>query len=139
MKVREAAFVAFKTALLPQSISGSSDVNGVSIDKRALSYGNREAIVDIFAGAVGGTPDSFTVTVRVQDSANGSSWANVTDTDIADAAVVISAANGRAQIGIRLESTRQYVRIVALPAFVNGTSPSVLLAASLLLAAPERV
>lgn len=139
MKVREAAFVGFATAFAPQAVSGSSDVNGATIDKRALSYGNREAIADIFAGALVSNPSVISLTCRWQDSANGSAWTDITDTTIADAPIVISAANTRNQMGIRLESTRQYVRLVCLPAFTGGTSPALNLAASLLLAAPERV
>lgn len=67
-----------------------------------------------------GSPDSFTVTCKIQESADGStSWA---DCDTQDTAV-ISAAKGAAYV--RAHRTKRYVRCVMTPAFVNGTTPKI--------------
>jgi len=129
-------------ALRPQTISGSSDVNGITIDKRALDTQYQYAKFAFSAGAKGGSvsPTSLTLTFRAQHSdASGSGWADISDTQVAEAAVALADENTQGEIAINLRGTKRYVRLVALPAFTGGTSPNVLAQATLILAEPKAI
>lgn len=110
--------VAVGLSLEPQAISGSSAVNGSGVDTK--NY--RDAMAVIRTGATAGTPVSFTVDGKVQDSADNSSFADVTGLTFAQ----ITAANTTKLLRLNLMGDqRRYLRIVVTPAFTGGTSPSV--------------
>lgn len=110
--------VAVGLSLEPQAISGSSAVNGSGVDTK--NY--RDAMAVIRTGATAGTPVSFTVDGKVQDSADNSSFADVSGLTFAQ----ITAANTTKLLRINLMGDqRRYLRIVVTPAFTGGTSPSV--------------
>lgn len=109
-------------------------VNGAAVD--SLGYGNLMAVVEV--GATTGTPGSFSVAAKVQESADGSTgW-----TDITGAAITsITAADKSAQIGVYDISGKtrlRYYRVVVTPAFVGGTTPAVGISAHLMLGDAER-
>ena len=132
--------VSRSVALRPQQLTGSSDVNGVTIDKRALDTDYQFAKFVFQLGAKGGNvaPTSLIATFRAQHSdASGSGWADITDTEIAEASVALADENTQGEIGIHLRGTKRYVRLVGLPAFTGGTAPAVLAAAELILGEPR--
>lgn len=107
----------------PQAISTA--LNGVGIDR--LSY--LGAVFAIEVGATTGTPTSFTVDAKLQESAD-----NTTFTDIAGATMTqITAANSHGEINLNLAGIKRYIRAVITPAFVGGTAPTVLVGASCVL------
>lgn len=130
-------------AVAPQS-SAEATVNGVTLDQNTLLTSGgpfREAVFAMQIGAVSGNPDSFTATMEVQDSADGTNWTDVTNTaELVEAAnVVANAANTVKTLGVRLKGCRRYVRASVAVDFTGGTSPSLLLAVSALLGSPARI
>jgi hypothetical protein len=107
-----------ESSVRPALISGSSAVNGVGVDK----LGFDDAMAIIATGAAAGTPDSFSLAVKVQESAdNSTGWADVTG-----ATATITAVNTVARVKVPdMLNRKRYLRIVVTPTFVGGTSPSV--------------
>ena len=98
-------------------LSGATADNGDAIDCNKYSgpiYG-----LACVAEATG-SPDSFTVTAKLQESDDGStSWADLSNQDTA----TITADKGAAVV--RGHRTKRYVRMVLTPAFVSGTTPKI--------------
>lgn len=68
-------------------------------------------------GTATGTPDSFSVACKLQESTTGSGdW-----TDITGASVTLTA--DKAVTVLQGTRTKQYVRAIATPAFVGGSTP----------------
>ncbi len=139
-----AGAVAAAIALAPQAITGSADVNGAEIDLHAFGGGGggrwQRGKFVLQTGAKGGTvaPTSLTLTFRVQHTdTSGSGYADVTDTQIAEAAVQLTDQNKVGELNLNLSGLKQYLRIVGLPAFTGGTAPSVLAAATFIAAEPR--
>lgn len=129
-----------KPALLPQRLSGSSDVVGVEIDTHgdgAQKWG--VALLNVVVGATTGTPTSFSATFRMQESeVSGSGFADFADTDnVNSLGVALTAVNTNGQLVVDLRGTKRFVRVVALPAFVAGTSPTVEASATIVLGEPR--
>jgi hypothetical protein len=77
------------------------------------------------SGATTGTPTSFTVSMKVQDSDDGTSgWADVTNGALA----VITTINTSAELNIGT-LPKAFLRVVSVVAFVGGTAPTVQVAA----------
>lgn len=121
-----------KTALQPQALSGSSDVNGVEIDTQATGQKARLAQFFFALGAVTGSPSAVSVNFRLQHTAtSGSGYADFADTDVVSSTgTALTAANTSNSINVELAGTKRYVRIVATPTFTGGTSPTALACAS---------
>lgn len=98
------------------ALSGTTASNGTGVDCSSLD-GPVHGIFN--TGTVTGSPDSFTITCKLQESdSSGSGYA-----DIATQSSLVITASGTVGIvrGIR---TKKYVRCVATPAFTNGASPT---------------
>lgn len=104
------------------------------------TLGYESAMFVVENGAATGTPDSYTVAGKVQESAaaNGSS-----PVDISGAAITtITADSKSAQIrvdGLGTGSRLRYIGLVVTSAFVNGTSPKALVSGLCLLGRAKRV
>lgn len=120
-------FVTTKKALRPQSSAavGSYGLNGVTIDRE----GHQSALLRVGTGAASGTPTTIAVDAKLQDSADGSSWADVavSPQNPAVAIAQITAINTDKFLEIDLSGLRRYIRFVHQVAFTGGTSPAVLL------------
>lgn len=110
--------VAVGISLESQAVSGSSAVNGSGVDTK--NY--RDGMAVIRSGAVAGSPSSFTVDGKVQDSADNSSFADVTGLTFTQ---IVAASTSRLLRLNFMGDYRRYLRIVVTPAFTGGTSPSV--------------
>jgi len=100
--------------------------NGTGIDRS----GYDEIKVLVSTGAATGTPTSYSVDAKLQDSADNSSFADVSDVEIKQ----ITADNTTATMEkINCSTLRRYVRVVTTPAYVGGTSPKVPVAVTVLL------
>lgn len=102
---------------------GATAATSIVID--TLGYGSAMFVVQ--NGAATGTPDSYTVAGKVQesDNANGSSASDITGATI----TTITADSKSAQIrvdGLGTGGRKRYLLLVITPAFVNGTSPKAL-------------
>lgn len=110
-----------KRAVSPQSLSGTTAANGVGIDRSG--YDSMKIIGS--TGAVSGTPSSFTVTYKLQDSADNSTF-----TDVSGQSFTVAAADSENSLNVNLIGLNQYIRVVMTPAFSGGSSPAVLAAAA---------
>lgn len=117
--------VGFKGASI-QALSGTTPATSDAIDTMLYKTGMAFAL----SGAVTGTPDSFSIALKIQDSPDGTNdWQDVNATSLAKqpATASITAANTLAQfrvsdyLGV---DTRRYIRVRATPAFVGGTGPT---------------
>jgi len=116
------------TSIVPQSLTGSSAVNGVSVD--TLGYDN--AKIHAYAAQASGSPTTGAVVVKLQESADGSTnWADALDNTgtvigFTLSALQTAAAFGAARVeGLNLNRKR-YLRVVVTPAFSGGSSPAIL-------------
>lgn len=125
--------VKVMTSILPQAATAGA-VNGAAIDMEG--YG--EGMVVVTNGAATGTPTSFTFDAKVQESADGSTaWTDVTGASI----VQVTTANKTAEIAVeqlKKAASKRYIRVVATPAFVGGSTPTLLISAHVLLGRPEQ-
>lgn len=125
--------VKVDTSVRPAAAAAGA-INGGAIDTKGFG----DAVVAVSVGATTGTPTSFTVAAKVQESADGSTgWV-----DVADAAITaITAANKTAEMNVLINAraaSLRYIRAVVTPAFVAGTSPTVGVSAVVLLGRPAR-
>lgn len=111
----------------PQSLSGTTTVNGTWVD-----MGSTEGPVmgEFTTGAATGTPSSYTVACKLQqaDDASGTNAEDITNQNNA------SIAADATRLRVTGRRTRRFVRCVATPAFSGGSSPTVPVAANLLAA-----
>lgn len=129
-----------------QSLTGSSAVNGDSIDT-AQSFIAESAMVHVRAEIASGAPTAATVAWALQESSDNSTWAAAVDnTGTAIGAtlnVKTVAQDSYARVeGINLYNTsasaapyggrKRYLRIVLTPTFTAGTSPAILVYAEFL-------
>ena len=108
-------------------------ITGATVDTRG--FGDAMAIVTV--GVTSGTPDSFTVAAKLQESADDSSWADITGATI----TTVTAASKTAEINVELAkkaASKRYIRAVVTPAFVGGTSPKIGVGAIVVLGNPEK-
>lgn len=121
------------SCVVPQAAAAGA-INGTAIDTQGFG----DAMVVVQVGATTGTPTSFTVNAKIQESADGSTgWVDVTGDTIA----AVIAANKTAEINVALRSrvaALRYFRVVLTPAFVAGTSPTIGVSALALLGAADK-
>lgn len=98
------------------ALSGTTAANGSAVDCDGME-GPVFGIVAV--GTATGSPTSFTVTGKLQES--DTSGGTYTDLATQDTAVV--SASGTQAI-IRGQRTKRWVRTVVTPAFVGGSSPT---------------
>jgi hypothetical protein len=115
-------------AYAPQD-SAAATITGDAIDR--LGYDSLE--FSHRCGAASGTPDSYTVATKLQESdASGSGFADVSGAT----ATTLTADNTSAAKAIDARGLKRYVKLVTTVAFVNGTSPKVEAAAVVVLGDP---
>lgn len=115
------------SSIIPQSVSGSSAVDGVSVD----TEGYDNAKIHVYAAEATGSPSAASLAVGLQESSDNSTWTTANDntgTPIGFTLTGLQAAAGvnAARVeGLNLNRKR-YLRIVVTPTFTGGTSPAVL-------------
>jgi hypothetical protein len=110
----------------PQSSTGGA-INGTGYD--ASGFADGVAVVSV--GATTGTPTSFTVNAKLQECAT----VDGTYTDITGASITaITAIDKQAEIKFaRGVATLKFIRLVVTPAFVGGSTPTVIVGGTLML------
>lgn len=127
----------FENVLSLTGVAPTSAVAGAITGSAIDTAGYGDGMVVVQVGATTGTPTSFTVDAKVQESADGSSgWADISG----DSLVQVTSANKTGEIKIALgtrSASKRYVRVVVTPAFSGGTSPTVGVGAVVILGNPE--
>lgn len=124
------SFVKVVNGINPTN-SGAQTINGPAID-RMQSPGKmfQSAVLKVSAGAAAGGPSALTVGGKLQDSGDGQAGWN----DIAGAAITqLSAENTDEQVKVDLSGARRYIRTVVPVQFTGGSSPTLPVAAEVLL------
>ena len=130
-------------SISPQAISGSSDVNGANSVGDRTPSGDQEymsGVLTLVTGATTGTPTTVSVACRLQDSADGTSgWADIASSAGGPYAITaITAADSVASVNFNAKPIRRYVRAVATPTFTGGSSPTILIAATIALGGAQK-
>lgn len=116
--------------------SAAGTISGTAID-RAVPGGQDyfAGTLHVAVGAASGTPDSFTVNAKVKHCAtSGGSYVALTDRDGNEVAIdAIVADNGEATINVDLTGADEFIKVEPVVAFVNGTSPKIDVASTLVL------
>ena len=125
------AFVKPVNAVTVQD-SAAQTINGAAIDRT----GFLSCTLFGACGNASGTPTTQTVDVKLQDSADGSTgW-----TDISGAAIATLVADDTAGgVDVDLSAARQFVRSVVTVGFTGGTTPTVPIAATLVLGGADEL
>lgn len=127
--------VKVATTIAPIAV-GAATTNGATID--TLGFGDGMAIVTV--GATTGSPSSFTVDAKVQES-SAANFASPTDITGAAITQVVAAAK-TAEIKIPMSriraASKRYVRVVITTTVTGGSSPTVAIGSVILLGNPER-
>jgi hypothetical protein len=115
------------TSVKAQSLTGSTPAMGVSVD--TLGYDN--AKIHAYAVTTTSNPSVATVTVKLQESADGSTnWGDALDNTGVVIGFTLDAHAADAVNAARVEglnlNRKRYLRVVATPAFTGGTSPAIL-------------
>jgi len=123
------------TSISPQSVTGSSAVNGTVIDTKGYSSGALVA----YAVKSTSNPSAATLAVKLQEGtlANGGDMADALDNTGTVIGFTLNAVAADAENAARIEglglNRKRYLRIVVTPAYTGGTSPSMVSAADILL------
>jgi hypothetical protein len=105
--------------------SAAAANNGASIDKLAHEE-CRQVLTCVTTGSSSGTPTSFTVDAKIQDSADNSAFADVAGMTM----TTVTTDNQVGEIFFDPSKVRRYFRVVVTAAFVGGTTPKVELSAA---------
>ncbi len=121
---------------IPSTNSAAATTDGTAIDRmtQGADQGWLSCILAFNVGSASGTPDSFTADCKLQESdASGSGF-----TDITGAAVTQRTAAGQGFVNVNLKGCKRYIRATVTVAFVNGTSPRLPVAATIVLGGARR-
>jgi hypothetical protein len=115
------------TSVPAQSFSGSTAVNGSSVDTSGADNGALYAN----GAQTSGSPSAATLVVTLQESANGTSgWANALDNTGTVIGFTLNCESAAAENVARIEglnlNRKRYLRAVITPAFTGGSSPAIL-------------
>lgn len=122
-----------KVALAMVPAAGNTPAAGPSIDRT----GYLSAIADVAFG-FSGAPTGGTVTLQMQDSADGAAFTNF-GTPVAAPVTAGNAAGAVASLPVDLGGARQFVRLSVVAAPTGGNAPAATLAATLRLYGPDRL
>lgn len=119
--------VTNRTLLRPQAsaVAAAFSLIGLALDRESFL----SALIKLTAGAVTGAPSAQQVSWKVQDSADGATFADILPSQ-ANPVVVgadITAVNGNSVLEIDCSGLRRFIRVVATVAFTGGTAPTIFL------------
>ncbi len=120
-------------SLAPQDFSGSTAVDGSSVD----TLGGDNAAIHAYGAVATGSPSAATLAVTLQESADNSTWANANDNTGTVIGFTLNCESAKAENVARIEglglNRKRYLRAVITPAFTGGTSPAILGYASIII------
>lgn len=124
-------------SLTPQSVSGSTAVDGNSVD----TEGYDNAAIHVYADAASGSPTAATLAVTLQESADDSTWTTATDNTGTDIGFTLTVTSAAAENVARIEglnlNRKRYLRAVVTPSFTGGTSPASIVVGEIVLGNAE--
>ncbi len=125
------AFVKTQAGIDPED-SAAQTINGAAIDRQ----GYLSSVLHHACGAASGSPTAQTVATKLQDSADGSTgWADVSGA----AATDLTADDTEDEVDIDLSGAKRYLRAATTVSFTAGTTPSIPVAATLVLAGKDEL
>ncbi|HVB33719.1 MAG TPA: hypothetical protein VNJ52_05015 [Patescibacteria group bacterium] len=113
------------TSVAPQSISGSTAVDGSDVD----TQGAASAAIYAYGAAASGSPSAATLTVTLQEcDTSGGTYTDAKDNTGAVIGFTLTVTSAAAENVARIEglnlNRKRYLRAVITPAFTGGTSPA---------------
>jgi len=105
--------------------TGAATLTGSAIDRLGLL----SAVLAHACGAASGTPDSFSVVTTLHHSDDAGSGFATTGITITS----LTADSTSAYTDVNLTPLKQWIKLVSVVAFVNGTSPKVPFASTIIL------
>lgn len=115
--LKSESVAAHALAITAATAGGSGDateVDGVSFDLSSATYKRpNSALFIVDAKTTLTTDKTLTITANLQDSANGSTWADITDPAVI--LTITATGSGVGTLGFDLSRARRYVRIQATP------------------------
>lgn len=125
--------VSAHAQVVPAALAAGT-TSGTGFDLQAANKGFTGGKAVISLGAVTGSPSAYTVQLKVEDSANNSSWATAEDgegnpfaiADLEDSKIYTID-------NIDIGRLRRYVRLSVIVTFTGGTTPKIQACAVLLL------
>lgn len=116
--------------------------NGVAVDRIPSSDQSfRSGLLEVSIGAATGSPTALTVDCSVQESADGSTgWAAITAGHGGPIAMTQATAGSQVvQVPFTMTGTYRYLRAVVVTTLTAGTSPTLPVAANIVLAGARKV
>lgn len=105
--------------------------NGTALEILAT----RSIVITANLGATTGTPDSFTVAYKLQDSLDGSNFEDAVDASNNNATLTITTDSTAGELDVDLtkfcRAAATHIRLLETVAFVNGTTPTVISGATI--------
>lgn len=119
----------------PQS-SVAASINGASIDRFPHSM-PLTCILHQSVGALSGAPTTTSVVTKLQDSADGTNFADFAPDGVTMATLpALTAATKDNSLSIELTAARRFIRAVTTIVFTGGTTPAALVAADIIIGGP---
>lgn len=123
------------TSVAPQSISGSSAVDGADVN----TTGYASAELYAYGASASGSPTAATLTVKLQESSDNSTWSDALDNTSTVIGFTLNVHGAAAENAARIEglnlNRKTYLRAVITPSFTSGTSPASVAFAQIILGA----
>ncbi len=123
------------TSVAPQSISGSTAVDGSDVN----TEGYASAELYAYGAAASGSPTAATLAVKLQESSDNSTWTDALDNTGTVIGFTLTVTSAKAENAARIEglnlNRKTYLRAVVTPSFTGGTSPASVAFAQILLGA----
>jgi hypothetical protein len=119
----------------PPLADTGSVVNGTSVDLTTKQSPHSGVLVAM-AGAATGSPSAQTLNVKLQDSADDSTFADIVP---AVAITEIAADNGKQVVDVDLRNLRRYVRAVTTVVLTGGSTPTWPVATALVMGGQEEI
>jgi hypothetical protein len=114
-------------------VSAAATLNGTSIDRLAHNM-PLSCLLHTQTGAVTGAPTAISVVSTVQDSADNTNWANyLFDGVNAATTPAVTAISADGNYSVDLTLARRFLRISTVVGFTGGTTPTIGVAAELVL------
>lgn len=127
------AFIGVVTSVAPQAATAET-INGTAIDRFAHNM-PLSCVLHQVTGAETGAPTTASVQTKLQHSADDSAWSDYVqpgDSAVAETSA-LTAANKENSFAIDLSSASRFIRAVSIVAFTGGTSPTIEVAADIVL------
>ena len=128
---------------VPPQDAAAGTINGLGMQRESVTPAFETVLLEVAVGAPSGTPTSYTVNGKLQDSADGTNFADITaapyTSGVNAPAITTSGTNGTLSVVFaNLRTLRAYVRAVVTVSFTGGTSPTVPVSSTLVFGGPDQ-